>query len=308
MYSSVTTREWSTGRGCSSKRYLRGKTTCSEERLRHSLDVAAPPLAQDPTAPFDLSGPDAHPRADLRPRRPVEDRPLSAPCRRRRSRLPVRRGAQALARDVPPRAVPRAASRQRRRHRSRSGNSRATVRVFRAAGRRRAHLLAGPDPLQPRAWRRDARCDVRPRGRRITDPVTGFGYRVTSATLAARYRVAIRAARALSQGASRNVGCADAAGPARSATIPIDSAVGDPFKAPSALQFPPVPDLLPDRDGRLLPAARPLALALAAARELHLLHGLRADLHPDPRGHHRRRLLRGAADRALARGRNGAGT
>jgi hypothetical protein len=35
---------------------LRGKTTCSEERLRHSLDEPAEPLALDTSSPFDLTG------------------------------------------------------------------------------------------------------------------------------------------------------------------------------------------------------------------------------------------------------------
>ena len=35
---------------------LRSKTTCSEERLRRSLDAPAPPLAPDASEPFDLSG------------------------------------------------------------------------------------------------------------------------------------------------------------------------------------------------------------------------------------------------------------
>jgi hypothetical protein len=35
---------------------LRGKRTCSEERLRRSLDALAAPLGLDPSAPFDLSG------------------------------------------------------------------------------------------------------------------------------------------------------------------------------------------------------------------------------------------------------------
>jgi hypothetical protein len=35
---------------------LRGKTTCSEERLRRSLDAPVTPIATDAAAPFDLSG------------------------------------------------------------------------------------------------------------------------------------------------------------------------------------------------------------------------------------------------------------
>ena len=35
---------------------FRGKTACSEERLRRSLDEPAAPFAPEPTAPFDLSG------------------------------------------------------------------------------------------------------------------------------------------------------------------------------------------------------------------------------------------------------------
>ncbi|MET0216685.1 MAG: hypothetical protein ABW205_01995 [Burkholderiales bacterium] len=167
--------------------YLRGKITCSEERLRRSLDVPTPLLVQDPAAPFDtsglkrilsqISGRDIKLKIVIYPRH-VVGAEAEYLCGEELQRWRAMFRLAQYLEEHPP-APP------------------ASVEVweFQGYGPEFSEPLGGgvltywQDPIHFNPELGNAMLDAMfSTGNTGSDPVTGFGYRVTSATLAARYR------------------------------------------------------------------------------------------------------------------------
>jgi hypothetical protein len=166
---------------------LRGKTTCSEDRLRHSLDGPAEPFAPDASTPFDLSGlarivaqisgRDIQLRIVIYPRHVVAAEAEYLCGEERQRWLAMYRVAHYLESHPP--APP------------------ASVELwdFQGYGPPFDEPLGGgvltywQDPIHFNPVLGDRMLDAMfGRSAPSSDPVTGFGYKVDSATLAARYR------------------------------------------------------------------------------------------------------------------------
>jgi len=165
---------------------LPGKTNCSEERLRHSLDAPAPPLSLDPTAQFDasglkrilaqISGRDIQLRIVVYPRHVVgAEAEYLCGEELQRWRMMYRIGEYIeLHRPAPPAS--------------------AEVWEFQGYGPEFSEPLGGgvlvywQDPIHFNPELGNAMLDAMFAASAGSDPVTGFGYRVTSATLGARYQ------------------------------------------------------------------------------------------------------------------------